>query len=71
MKITKTTCRKHHTLCNGKLKVAFNASNELVQRISQSTYGEYDEHKHKLILNSAEALELYQYLEQNKQRLGV
>ena len=69
MKITKTTTRKHHTLCDGDLQPVFNLSGDLVLRIKRSTYGEYDEHSHKMILSRREALDLHVFLLKNINKL--
>ena len=70
MKITKSTIRKDHTLCEGKLTQVINTQGELVLRIDQNKYGQYDDHKHKMLLTPSEASQLLAFLKENEQRLN-
>ncbi|MAF36165.1 hypothetical protein CL622_03550 [archaeon] len=69
MKITKSTIRKDHTLCEGKLTQVINTQGELVLRIDQNKYGQYDDHKHKLLATPSEALKLLAFLKEKEQWL--
>lgn len=70
MRITKSTTRKDHTLCEGKLTQVINTQGELVLRIDQNSYGQYDDHKHKLLTTPSEALKLLEFLKEKEQWLN-